>query len=375
MNLPELERLKEYSFEMGPIRPPSEGGSRSLLIRTTRNCPWSLCKFCYATFYNRERFQLRSVEEIKKDIDAAKAISEQIKVIAKKLGGLDHVAELIDPSSLYNKDSMELDQKELQNFLSIKKVFRWLRSGARNAFLQDANSLVMRTSDLLEVLRYLKQTFPTIQRITSYARAKTLAQKTKTLGELKELRKAGLSRLHVGLETGDDELLKYVNKGVTSEEQILAGRKTKEAGFELSEYWMPGLGGKTFSKQHAMNTARVLNAINPDFVRSRRFVPRKATPLFEEWKKGAFQLLAPHEELREIGMMIEKLNITGRVCFDHFINPYYRVELGYVWVFKQDYDGYKFPEEKPMVIELVKKGLDVDESLYMHAEDLVEKSL
>jgi hypothetical protein len=139
-------------------------------------------------------------------------------------------------------------------------------------------------------------------------------------------------------------------------------------------------------------------------------VPRKATPLFEEWKKGEFHLLSPHEELREIGMMIENLNITGRVCFDHFINPYYRVESGYVchpcvkninppikredlrigsasqnqqhryypgyvWVFKQDYDGYKFPEEKPTVIELVKKGLDVDESLYMHAEDLVDKSL
>jgi len=410
MSLSELEKLKEYSFEMGPIRPPSEGGSRSLLIRATRNCPWSLCKFCYATFYNRERFQLRSVEEIKKDIDAAKAISEQIKTAAKKPGGLDRLAELIDPSFLYNKDSMELNQKELQNFLSIKKVFMWLRSGARNAFLQDANSLVMRTSDLLEVLRYLKQTFPTIQKITSYARAKTLAQKTKTLGELKELRKAGLSRLHVGLETGDDELLKYVNKGVTSEEHILAGRKAKEAGFELSEYWMPGLGGKTFSKQHAINTARVLNAIDPNFVRSRRFVPRKATPLFEQWKKGEFQLLSPPEELREIGMMIENLNITGRVCFDHFINPHYKVDAGYVWnpyvkirnpnirredlrigsasqnqqhryhpryvwVFKQDYDGYKFPEEKPTVLELVKKGLDVDESLYMHAEDLVDKSL
>jgi len=375
MSLQELERMKEYSFEMGPIRPPSEGGSRSLLIRATRNCPWSLCKFCYGTFYNRERFQLRSVEEIKKDIDAAKAISEQIKVIAKKLGGLDKVAKLIEPSSLYNKSFMELDQKELKNFQSIKKVFKWLRSGTRNAFLQDANSLVMRTSDLLEVLRYLKQTFPNLQRITSYARAKTLAQKTKTLGELKELRKAGLSRLHVGLETGDDELLKYVNKGVTSEEHILAGRKAKEAGFELSEYWMPGLGGKTFSKQHAMNTARVLNAINPDFIRSRRFVPRKATPLFEEWKKGEFQLLSPHEELREIGMMIENLNIMGKVCFDHFMNPAYRVESGYVWLFKQDYDGYKFPEEKPKVIELVKQGLDVDESLYMRAEDLVEKSL
>jgi hypothetical protein len=73
--------------------------------------------------------------------------------------------------------------------------------------------------------------------------------------------------------------------------------------------------------------------------------------------------------------MIEKMNITGKVCFDHFINPAYRTRLGYVWLFKQDYEGYKFPEEKPKVIELVKQGLDVDESLYMPAEDLVEKSL
>jgi len=375
MSLPELEKLKEYSFEIGPIRPPSEGGSRSLLIRATRNCPWNLCKFCYGTPYNRERFQLRSVEEIKRDIDAAKAISELIEDIAKKLGGVDWAARLMDPYFLYNKDFTELDQKELENFQSVTNVFNWLHSGAKSVFLQDANSLIMGTSDLLEVLRYLKQTFPTLERITSYARAKTLAQKTKTLEELKALNKAGLSRLHVGLETGDDELLKYVNKGVTSEEQVLAGRKAKEAGFELSEYWMPGLGGKTFSEQHTRNTARVLNEINPDFVRSRRFVPRKATPLFEEWKKGEFQLLSPHEELREIGIMIENLDITGRVCFDHFINPAHRVGSGYVWLFKQDYSGYKFPEERAKVLELVKQGLEIDESLYMRAEDLVEMSL
>jgi radical SAM superfamily enzyme YgiQ (UPF0313 family) len=375
MSIPELEKLKEYSFEIGPIRPPSEGGSRSLLIRATRNCPWSLCKFCYGTPYNRERFQLRSVEEIKRDIDAAKANSELIEVIAKKLGGIDWAARLIDPSFLYNKSFTELDQNELRNFQSVTNVFNWLRSGARSAFLQDANSLIMRTPDLLEVIKYLKQTFPGLQRITSYARAKTLAQKTKTLEELKELRKAGLSRLHVGLETGDDELLKYVNKGVTSEEHVLAGRKAKEAGFELSEYWMPGLGGKAMSEQHARSTARVLDEINPDFVRSRRFVPRKATPLFEEWKKGEFQLLSPHEELREIGMMIESLDITGKVCFDHFINPAYKVGSSYVWLFKQDYDGYKFPEEKPRVLELVTQGLEIDESLYIRVEDLVEMSL
>jgi len=373
MNIPEIEKLKEYSFEIGPLRPPSEGGSRSLLLRATRNCPWSLCKFCYGTPYNRERFQLRSVEKIKKDIDAAKAISELIEIIAKKLGGLDWAAKLIDSYFLYNKNYMELDQSESQNFQSVTNVFNWLRSGAKSAFLQDANSLIMRTTDLLQVIRYLKQTFPSLQRITSYARSKTLAHKT--LEELRELRKAGLSRLHLGLETGDDGLLRYVNKGVTSEEHILAGRKAKEAGFELSEYWMPGLGGKTFSEQHARNTARVLNEIDPDFLRSRRFVPRKATPLFEEWKNGEFQLLSPHEELREIKMMIENLDITGKVCFDHFMNPAYKVGSGCVWLFKQDYDGYEFPQEKPKVMEILKQGLEIEESQYIRAEDLVKISL
>jgi radical SAM superfamily enzyme YgiQ (UPF0313 family) len=375
MSLPELEELKKYSFEVGPIRPPSEGGRRSLLIRATRNCPWSLCKFCYGTFYNRERFQLRSVEEIKRDIDTAKTISELIEAVAKKLGGIDWASRLIDSLFLYNKDFVELDEKESKNFQSVVNVFNWLHSGAKNAFLQDANSLIMRTDELVEVIKYLKQVFPSLERVTSYARAKTLAQKTKTLQELKELHEAGLSRLHVGLETGDDELLKYVNKGVTSEEHVLAGRKAKEAGFELSEYWMPGLGGKTMTEQHARNTARVLNQINPDFVRSRRFVPRKATPLYEEWKKGEFKLLSSHEDLREIQMMIENLEITGNVCFDHFVNPAYMVGSSYVWLFKQDYDGYKFPEEKPKVLNSIKHGLEIDESLYIRVEDLVELSL
>ncbi|MEM3642009.1 MAG: radical SAM protein, partial [Candidatus Bathyarchaeia archaeon] len=251
--------------------------------------------------------------------------------------------------------------------------FNWINSGGKSAFLQDANSLILPTNELVEVITYLRQTFPSLERITSYARAKTIAQKT--LEELKELRRAGLSRLHVGLETGDDELLKYVNKGVTSQEHVLAGRKAKEAGFELSLYWMPGLGGKNMSKQHAINTARVLNEINPDFVRSRRFIPRKGTPLYEEWKNGVFQLLSPHEELREIQMMIERLDIAGRVCFDHYINPAYKAGSDYVWIFKQDYDGYKFPEEKPKVLKLIEYGLEIGESLYIHAEDLVKMPL
>ncbi|MEM3703471.1 MAG: radical SAM protein [Candidatus Bathyarchaeia archaeon] len=373
MSRPEIESLKELSFEVGPIRPPSEGGSSSLLIRVTRNCPWNQCKFCYGTPYNHQKFQLRSIEEVKKDIDAAKAISELIRAIAEKLGGMDWAAKIIDPFFLYEKDVTELDERESKNFQSVVNVFNWIRSGGKSAFIQDANSLILPTNKLAEILTYLKQAFPSLERITSYARAKTLTQKS--LEELKELRRAGLSRLHVGLETGDDELLRYVNKGVTSEEHVLAGRKVKEAGFELSLYWMPGLGGKTMSKQHAINTARVLNEINPDFVRSRRFIPRKGTPLYEEWKNGAFQLLSPHEELREIQMLVESLEITGRVCFDHYINPAYRTDSGYIWLFKQHYEGYKFPDEKSEVLEIIEHGLKIDESLYIRAEDLVNMPL
>jgi hypothetical protein len=93
----EIEKLRELSFEIGPIRPPSEGGSSSLLIRASRNCPWSLCKFCYGTPYNREKFQLRSVEEVKRDIDRAKEISELLKALAKKFGGLYWLSKIINP--------------------------------------------------------------------------------------------------------------------------------------------------------------------------------------------------------------------------------------------------------------------------------------
>ncbi|MEM2273596.1 MAG: radical SAM protein [Candidatus Bathyarchaeia archaeon] len=373
MGMPEIESLRELSFEMGPIRPPSEGGSSSLLIRVTRNCPWSQCKFCYGTLYNREKFQVRSLEEIKRDIDAAKAISDLLMAIAKKLGGVSWAARVVDPYFLYEKDLAELDEGEFKNFQSIVNVFNWIRSGGKSVFLQDADSLILPTNKLTEILAYLRQTFPSLKRITSYARAKTLARKTPE--ELKELYAAGLSRLHVGLETGDNDLLKYVNKGVTSQELISAGRKVKEAGFELSLYWMPGLGGKAMTKQHAINTARVLNEMNPDFMRTRRFIPRRGTPLYEEWRNGIFQLLSPHEELKEIQMVVERLEITGRVCFDHYINPAYRTNFGYVWLFKQDYEGYKFPEEKTRVLEIIERGLKIDETLYIHAEDLVEKPL
>ena len=355
-----MKKLSAYSFEIGAIRPPSEGGSNSLLIRITRNCPWSRCTFCYSTIYNREKFQLRAVEDIKKDIQAVEAISDEIKQVSRQLGYAGQINNIVGSTIIEG----EPDLSESHSFVT---VFNWLSSGGRTAFLQDADSLIMPAHELIEVIKYLKETFPSIERITSYARSRTIYRKT--LEELKGLRAAGLNRLHVGLETGDDELLKHIDKGVTAEQHILAGRKAKEAGFEFSAYVMPGLGGRTRSEQHAKNTARVLNEINPHYVRLRPLVPRPNTPLFDEYEMGDFQISSPHERLRELRTMIEALTVTSRVCFDHMMNGW-RTESGEL-LFTQDYEGYKFPEENGRVLELIEEGLRVSESMHIDARDMV----
>ena len=363
----DLSKLKTYSYEIGSIRPPSEGGSSSLLIRVTRNCPWNKCTFCYGFPYNRERFQLRSIEEIKADVNAAKAISNEIGALSWKLGyagKIEPLAEVLQ-NNLFNSYNLAIDS----NLHCIVNVFNWLCSGGKTVFLQDADTLIMRTPQLLEVIDNLRETFPSIERITSYARAKTIYRKKP--GELSQLRQAGLSRLHIGLETGDDDLLSYVNKGVTAEEHIVAGKKAIEAGFELSEYIMPGLGGRSKWVQHAQNTARVLNEINPHFIRSRPFVPMYNTPMFEAYRKGEFELTSQHERLREIKLMIENLQVTSRVCFDHSRNPSYRLGNKFIPLMKQDYSGYKFPEEKQVVLDLIIKGLEIDEKAFISASDMI----
>ncbi len=368
----DMEKLKTHSFEIGSIRPPSEGGSFSLLLRVTRNCPWSRCAFCYGTPYNHERFELRPVEEIKADIDSAKAISTEMKALSWKLGfagKIEPLASVIQSNLLYSKDTSRLADDKLRNLYCIITVFNWLCTGGKTVFLQDADTPIMPTHQLVEVIRYLKETFTSIERITSYTRSKTIAKKKPE--ELSQLHQIGLSRLHIGLETGDDELLSYINKGVTAEGHILAGRKALEAGFELSEYVMPGLGGRSRWVQHAENTARVLNEINPHFIRSRPFVPRANTPLFEAYQKGEFELTSPHERLREIQLMIENLQVTSRVCFDHNLNPSYWSGNSLIPLLKQDYEGYKFPEEKELVLQLINKGLQLDEAAFIDAKDMV----
>jgi len=309
------------SFEMGPIRPPSEGSDRSLLIRATRNCPWNKCAFCRT--YRGKKFEYRSAEEVKRDIDAARAISDELKTVSWNMGmGGRMSGELIraiiqNSPEIYSPEVAGIEAVNAR-VQSMVNVANWVSSGARTVFLQDANTLIMRTPDLLEVLRHLKETFPSIERITSYARSHTAARKS--LEELKELQQAGLSRLHIGMESGCDEVLAFIQKGVTGADHIAAGQKVVESGIELSEYVIPGLGGRTLSEKHATDTANVLNQINADFIRLRSLIVREGTDLYQRFESGGFDPHSEDEIVEELRMFIEKLECRSYLVSDHMAN-------------------------------------------------------
>jgi len=296
------------SFELGPIRPPSE--AYSLLIRATRNCPWNRCKFCH--IYKGKKFELRSVEEIKQEILSAKAIQDKLKEISWKSGYGGRVEGVA--GTILNNPPNE----------AYFDVALWLYYGGTSAFLQDANSLIMRTNELVEVIRFLKQTLPSITRVTCYGRSKTAAKKK--LEELIQLHQAGLSRLHIGLESGYDPILQYMDKGVTAAEHIVGGRKIVESGISLCEYVVLGLGGKEMWREHATQTARVLNEIDADFIRVRTLTIKQGMPLYDEVKNGNFIRATDEEILEEENLLIEHLDCHSYFVSDHITNLLQEIE-------------------------------------------------
>ena len=215
-------------FEQGVIRPPSEASS--LLVRVTRNCPWNRCHICPA--YKGKKFSRRTVEEVKNDIDMM--------------------------AETYSSHS----------------------GSFTSAFLQDADTLILPTDDLVKIISYIRNKFPNIERVTTYARAKSM--KRKNPGDYHRLKEAGLTRIHSGMESGSARVLKLIQKGITPEDILKGGVNVATSGISLSEYIMPGVGGKALSKEHALETARILNQIRPDFIRVRTFAVHPC-PLSRKW--------------------------------------------------------------------------------------------
>lgn len=317
---------ESLSFEQGPIRPPNE--ARSLLIRATRNCPWNKCAFCHT--YQGEKFEFRSVEEIKKDILNVKNISEAIKEFSWKIG---------EGGSVTNRVFALLANQSEDFNHNYSSVAAWLYYGGQSVFLQDANSIIMKTDDLIEILSFIRETFPSVNRITSYCRSQTAAKKS--LKELKSLKEAGLTRIHIGMETGHDALLKFIKKGTTAAQHIEGGRKIIEAGISLCEYVMPGLGGKKWSKEHAEETAKVINKINPDYVRLRTLHVVNGAELYNMMTRGEFEPLDEEGILREIRRFIECLNgIQTTIVSDHILNLI------------EELEG-KLPEDKAYLLSII----------------------
>ncbi len=249
----------------GPIyRPPSEADS--LLIQATVGCPHNRCTFCMV-YKDGIRFKVRPVEDIKADLVAAREV---------------------------------------------------YGTGVKTLFLPAGNTIAMPTDALCTVCRFAREVLPALNRITVYGSSQFIHKKGPE--DLRELNEAGLSRIHVGLETGDDVILEKIKKGTRSAQQIIAGKWVMAAGIQLSVYVILGIGGKDRTISHAAETARVLNAIDPDFIRLRTFVPKVNTPLLEDVRSGAFQMLGPHDALRETRCLIENLTVSSQLTSDHYTN-------------------------------------------------------
>jgi len=326
------EKEKRYSgFEQGPIRPPSE--AYSLLIRITRNCPWNRCAFC--PVYKGTEFSLRPMEHVIRDIDS---VSRHVDSLRK----MGNVSGQISRKDL-NDYNATLDASDRPAFHA---ALNWYAAGMQSIFLQDANSLIIKPKDLIEILQHLINCFPWVERITSYARSRTVARISDE--NLTAFAKAGLNRIHIGMESGSDEVLSFVKKGVDKNTHIKAGRKVKKAGIELSEYIMPGLGGRKLSEIHARETADALNRIDPDFIRIRSLAIPNSVELYDEYAAGRFEKLTDVETAQELLLLLESLEgITSVIKSDHILNLFEEVEG-------------KLPEDKERITGVINKFLEMD---------------
>lgn len=244
-------------YEGAVFRPPSE--ANSLIIQLTIGCARNTCTFCY--MYKDKKFSVRDLKEVVEDIKMAE--------------------------NYYPKNY-------------IKRLF-----------LADGDALIVKTDDLLYIINEAKKSFPEIDRVSVYAAPKDIL--TKSLDELIALREAGLKLVYVGLESGDDQVLKDVKKGVTAAEMIEAGKKVKAAGMELSMMIISGLGGKPRLKEHAINSAKVISAIKPDFLGFLTLRFFTGTELNDDYESGKFQPISVPEIMEEMTLFLENVDSEGTV--------------------------------------------------------------
>jgi len=245
----------------------------------------------------------------------------------------------------------KFESKSVEEIKKDVDIAARMYKGTRTVFIADSDSLVMKNIE--EVIRYIRQSFPDAERFTSYARARTLMN----LGvdRLRKIKEAGLTRVHVGLESGDLKTLDFMCKGATPEEMIAGAKTARTAGLELSFYVLVGAGGRSRSKEHALESARVCNEVNPDFIRLRTLVVQHGSLLRKEKDSGRFEPISPIEKLQEVKLFVENLELTDcEFASDHFAN--------YIWVDHQVvYNGVfgMLPQDKQDMLDTLNHTLDL----------------
>lgn len=252
-------------YEGVVYRPPSE--ARSLIIQATIGCSHNECTFC--SMYKSKKFRIRELKEVLEDIRLAKV--------------------------RYGEN--------------IKRVF-----------IADGDALILRNEQLLEIFKEVNNNFKNIERITVYATPKAILRKTKE--ELLELKKHGLKMVYMGLESGSEEVLKRIKKGVSKEEMIEAALKIKKAGIKISVTAISGIGGKELSNEHAIETGKVLSQMNPDYVGLLTLLIDQDVELSREIEEKKFELLSPKEVLKETKTLIENMNVENTVFRSNHASNY-----------------------------------------------------
>jgi len=273
-------------YEGMMIRPPSE--ANSILLQVTLGCSHNKCTFC-GTFRDK-RFDIKKDDVIFEDIEFARQHCRR------------------------------------QNRL----------------FICDGDAMIVPQKRLVKILKQIRNRLPWVERVGLYANTKGIGMKSDE--QLKELKKLGVKLVYMGLESGDDQILKEIRKGADSAKMIKMGKRIKESGLQLSVTVLVGLGGKERSKSHALETGRVLSAIDPDFVGALSLMLVPGTELNEQFQKGEFSLISPEEMLEELGLMISSTNLSNGLFHANHASNYLPIRA-------------KLPWEKEKTLELISQAL------------------
>ncbi len=285
-------------YEGNIFRPPSE--AKSYILQCTVGCSHNKCTFC--SYYKDKKYHVRTMSEI----------IEDIRMASEYYGDLNKV------------------------------------------FLADGDALAMDTVDLLEILDILYKTFRSLHHVGIYASPKSILAKNESA--LEALKSAGLTIAYLGVETGDEELLKNVRKGVTYEEMAEAGKKIRQAGILLSVTVVLGLAGRTpKAVDHAKNTARLLNEINPDYISPITLIVQPRTELYRRMNRGEFEVPEPFEVLDEMRLLLEGLEVQETEFRSNHASNYVPIKG-------------RFPQDKEKILDLINNIIKSNDRKYLRPD-------